>query len=160
VILTSAVARQSALEFVDRYKNHENREILLFGDPAGRAGEKHGHNSDYIEIEKVLRDNGWKVKRQVKPAAPAIRDRQNAVRAKIRNAAGNASLFVNPETAPYCHKGLATVQTKKGSTFLEEDSEYQHITTAIGYCVDYLWPVTAEKKDFSKQQHEPTRNHW
>lgn len=160
IILTSAVARQSALEFVDRYKDHGNRDILLFGDPAGRAGEKHGHNSDYIEIEKVLREHGWKVKRQVKAAAPAIRDRQNAVRAKIRNAAGDVSLFVDPQAAPYCHKGLATVQTKKGSTFLEEDSEYQHITTAIGYCIDYLWPVTAEKKDFGKQHHEPTRNHW
>ena len=160
VILTSAVARQSALEFVERYKAHENKELLLFGDPAGRAGEKHGHNSDYIEIEKVLRDHGWKVKRQVKAAAPAIRDRQNAVRAKIRNAADEVSLFVDPQKAPYCHKGLATVQTKKGSTFLEEDSEYQHITTAIGYCIDYLWPVTADKKDFSSQQHGPSRNHW
>jgi hypothetical protein len=159
IILTSAVARQSALEFVDRYKDHKNRDILLFGDPAGRAGEKHGHNSDYIEIEKVLREHGWKVIRQVKNAAPAIRDRQNAVRAKIRNAAGEVSLFVNPKTAPYCHKGLATVQTKKGSTFLEEDSDYQHITTAIGYCVDYIWPV-AQKKETKIDKPKPTKNKW
>ena len=159
IILTSAVARQSALEFVDRYKNHKNRSILLFGDPAGRAGEKHGHNSDYIEIEKVLREHGWKVTRQVKAAAPAIRDRQNAVRAKIKNAAGDVSLFVNPKAAPYCHKGLATVQTKKGSTFLEDDSEYQHITTAIGYCVDYIWPV-AQKKDRGDATPLPSANRW
>jgi hypothetical protein len=86
------------------------------------------------------------VVRRVKNAAPAIRDRQNAVRAKICNAAGKRSLFVNPVTAPYAHKGLATVQIKKGSTFLEEDGEYQHITTAIGYCVDYEWPVRPEPK--------------
>lgn len=159
IILTSAVARQSALEFVDKYKDHENRDILLFGDPAGRAGEKHGHNSDYIEIEKVLRANNWNVKRQVKNAAPAIRDRQNAVRGKIKNAAGESSLFVNPSAAPYCHKGLATVQTKQGSTFLEEDSDYQHITTAIGYCVDYIWPVN-QKKDYSQVQPQPSTNKW
>lgn len=159
IILTSAVARQTALEFCDKFKNHQNRAILLYGDPAGRAGEKHGHASDYVEIENVLRENGWKVKRQVKAAAPAIRDRQNAVRAKIKNAAGDVSLFVNPAKAPYCHKGLATVQTKKGSTFLEDETEYQHITTAIGYCIDHIWP-TAVKKDRSDVKPLPSRQHW
>lgn len=146
IILTSAVARQTALEFVEKYRHHSNRHVMLYGDPAGKAGEKHGHASDYTEIEKVLRDNRWRVTRQVKAAAPAIRDRQNAVRAKIMNAAGKISLFVNPQLAPYCHKGLATVQTKDGSTFLEEDSEYQHVTTAIGYCVDYIWPISNRKE--------------
>lgn len=159
VVLTSAVARQSAVEFCERYKNHKNRKILLFGDPAGRAGEKHGHASDYTEIEQVLKSNGWQVIRRVKKAAPAIRDRQNAVRAKIKNAAGDVSLYVNTQTAPYCHKGLATVQTKKGSTFLEEDSEYQHITTAIGYCADHIWPVTM-KKDVQINKPQGSRNHW
>lgn len=141
IILTSAVARQSALEFVDRYKEHKNRHVLIYGDPAGKAGEKHGHASDYTEIERILRDNGWKYSRRVKPAAPAIRDRQNAVRAKIKNAAGEVSLYVNISKCKYVHKGLATVQLKEGSTFLEEDGEYQHITTAVGYCVDYEWPI-------------------
>jgi len=159
IILTSAVARQSALEFVDKYKTHKNRDILLYGDPAGKAGEKHGHASDYVEIEKVLRDHGWRVKRQIKAAAPAIRDRQNAVRAKIKNAAGHVSLFVNPVKAPYCHKGLATVQTKKGSTFLEDETECQHITTGIGYCIDYIWP-TAVKKEVQIAAPQGSRNHW
>lgn len=145
IVLQSAIARQSAFEFVVRYKDHSNKTMVLYGDPAGRAGEKHGHASDYTEIEQVLRQHGWVVIRRVKNAAPAIKDRQNAVRAKIRNAAGGVSLFVNPERAPYAHKGLSTVQIKKGSTFLEEDGEYQHITTAIGYCIDYEWPVTTKK---------------
>ncbi len=145
IVLQSAVARQSALEFVERFKNHQNRNVIIYGDPAGRAGEKHGHASDYTEMEGVLKSNGWNVQRKVKLAAPAIRDRQNAVRAKICNAAGERSLFVNPSKAPYMHKGLSTVQIKKGSTFLEEDSEYQHITTAIGYCIDHEWPVRPER---------------
>lgn len=141
IILTSAVARQSALEFVEKYKAHKNRRVLVYGDPAGKAGEKHGHKSDYTEIEAVLLDHGWSFDRRVKSKAPAIRDRQNAVRAKILNAAGQSSLFVNPAKANYCDKGLATVQLKPGSTFLEEEGEYQHITTAIGYMVDYEWPI-------------------
>ena len=145
IILTSATSRQSALEFVEKYKNHANRKVIIYGDPAGRAGEKHGHASDYTEMEQVLRANNWQVERRVKPAAPAIKDRQNSVRAKIRNAAGETSLFVNIDKAKYAHKGLATVQIKTGSTFLEEDSDYQHITTAIGYCVDHEWPLRPDR---------------
>lgn len=142
IVLTSAVSKQSALEFVERYKDHENKTLLLYGDPAGRAGEKHGHASDYTDIEGLLKANGWQVTRKVKPAAPAIKDRQNAVRAKIRTADGRRSLFVNPVKAPWCDKGLSTVQLKEGSTFQEDQSnKYQHITTAIGYLVDVEWPI-------------------
>jgi hypothetical protein len=143
IILTSAVAEQSALEFVDRYKDHKNKSVIIYGDPAGRAGEKHGHQSDYTAIEKVLRDNGWTYTRRVKPSTRSIKDGQNAVRAKIKNAKGEVFLFVNTITAPYTHKSLATGTLKQGSTFLEEDSDYQHIGTAIRYFVDYEYPINA-----------------
>lgn len=142
IVLTSAISKQSAVEFVERYAAHKNKHLLLYGDPAGRAGEKHGHASDYTDIENVLKAHGWLVTRKVKLAAPAIKDRQNAVRAKIMTAAGGRSLFVNPKTAPWCDKGLATVQLQSGSTFQEDQkNKYQHITTAIGYCIDREWPV-------------------
>lgn len=141
IILTSAVARQSALEFVDRFKDHQNKNVIIYGDPSGRAGEKHGHVSDYIEIESVLRDAGWRYVRRVQPSTRSIKDGQNAVRAKIKNAAGQVSLFVNPTKAPYTHKSLATGQLKRGSSFLEEENEYQHIGTAVRYFLDYEFPI-------------------
>lgn len=142
IVLTSAVSKQSAMEFVDRYKDHQNKRVLIYGDPAGRAGEKHGHASDYTDIEDVLRASGWTFDRKVRKSAPAIKDRQNAVRAKIRTADGHISLYVNPVTAPWCEKGLATVQLQEGSTFQEDQkNKYQHITTAIGYCVHVEWPI-------------------
>lgn len=141
IVLISAVARQAALEFVERYKNHQNKRVYLYGDPAGKAGEKHGQQSNYTEIEQVLRSAGWQVERKVRAAAPAIRDRQNAVRAKICNADNVRSLFVNPARCQYAHKGLSNVTLKEGSTFIEQESDVQHITTAIGYCIHYEWPV-------------------
>jgi len=141
IILTSAVARQSALEFVERYKDHRNKNVLVYGDPAGKAGEKHGHESDYTEIERVLREYGWSFTRRVKPSTRSIKDGQNAVRAKIKNAAGETCLFVNTARAPYTHKALAAGQLKKGSTFLEEDSEFQHIGTAVRYMIEYEFPI-------------------
>jgi hypothetical protein len=149
IVLASAVSRQSAEEFVERYATHENKHVLIYGDPAGRAGEKHGQESAYTAMEDVLRNHGWKYTRKVKRAHPSIKDRQNQVRSKICNAMGERSLFVNPSLAPYCHKGLKTVQLKKGSTFLEEDSEEQHITTAIGYMVDVEWPVNPMAMDIN-----------
>ena len=150
IILISAVARQSAQEFVEKYKDHGNKHVLIFGDPAGKAGEKHGHSSDYTEIERILKENGWTYTRRVKPSTRSIKDGQNAVRAKIMNAAGDVSLYVNKTKAPYTHKSLSTCQLKKGSTFLEDDSEYQHIGTAIRYLVDYVWPVNSTSISSSK----------
>lgn len=144
IVLTSAISKQSAIEFVEKYKGHKNKNVLIYGDPAGRAGEKHGHKSDYIDIEDVLRSNGWQFTRKVKHAAPAIKDRQNAVRAMICSADNHRTLFVNPTTAKWCDKGLSTVQLQKGSTFQEDQkNKYQHITTAVGYCVDVEWPYMA-----------------
>lgn len=145
IVLTSAVAHNAAVEFCERYKTHANRNIKLYGDPAGRAGEKHAQQSNYTAIESYLRSQGWTVDRRVKLAAPAIRDRQNAVRAKICNARGERSLFVNSVTCPTLHSGLRTVQLKEGSSFQEDDSNpAQHITTAIGYWIDREWPVLVD----------------
>lgn len=141
IVLESAITRQSALEFIEKFKDHKNKKVLIYGDPAGRAGEKHGHESDYTEMEKVLKDNGWTYQRRVKKKAPSIKDSQNDLRAMIKPLVGDIRLFVNPAKAPYADKGLATVQLKKGSTFIEEDSEYQHITTAIRYMVSYDYGI-------------------
>lgn len=142
IVLDSAVARNSAEEFVVKFKDHPTKKVIIYGDPAGRAGEKHGQASDYTEIERVLTMHKWQFLRMVKPAAPAIKDRQNAVRAMICNAAGQRRLFVNPRTAPTLSKGLANTQFKKGSTFQEEQSREQHITTAIGYWIEHDYPTT------------------
>lgn len=142
IVLESAVSRQSAIEFVERYADHRIKKVYIYGDPAGRAGEKHGHKSDYTEIEEVLKEHGWAYERRVLSKHPSIKDRQNGVRAKICNVQGERTLFVNVQTAPWTHKGLQTVQFKKGSAYQEDqDNKYQHITTAVGYFVDYLWPV-------------------
>lgn len=146
IVLESAVSRQSAEEFVEKFKDHKNKKVYIYGDPAGRAGEKHGHKSDYDELEDVLRANGWKFERRVKYAHPAIKDRQNAVRAMIRTVDDKIRLYVNPKTAVYCHKGLSTVQLKSGSTYQEDQTnQYQHITTAMGYFIDWLWPLGSIK---------------
>lgn len=142
IVLTSAVGQLNALEFVEKYKDHQNKSIRIYGDRSGRNGEKHGLQTEYTTMERVFENHGWRVDRRVHNSNPSIKDSQNAVRAKICNARGERSLFVNPITAPWMHEGLATVQVKKGSSFLEDDkNQYQHITTALRYFIDYEWPI-------------------
>jgi lambda repressor-like predicted transcriptional regulator len=141
IVLVSAVALNSAQEFVERYKDHKNKRVIIYGDPAGKAGEKHSQASDYTDIEAELRSHGWTYERRVRSKAMSIKDSQNALRAKIKSADNVVSLFVNTANAPYTHKGLSTVQLKKGSTFMEVESDYQHITTAVRYMMDYEHPV-------------------
>lgn len=144
IVLDHAVARDTAVEFVERYKDHKNCQVVLYGDASGRIGEKHGHVSDYIEIETVLKSNGFSVQRKVPLANPAIRDGQNSLRGKILNAAGERSLFVNPEKCPTVDKGLKTVQVKKGSSFQEDETnQAQHITTALRYFTNIEFPAYA-----------------
>jgi hypothetical protein len=142
IILTGAKAEMSALEFTEKYKDHVNKTIYVYGDASGHQGAKHGLDSDYIMMEKIFKTAGWKVELRTPISNPAIKDRQNSVRGKIMAADGTRTLFVNPSTAPWTDKGLDTVQLKEGSTFQEDDrNEYQHITTAIGYWCYELWPI-------------------
>lgn len=143
IILESAIARQAAIEFVGRYGQHaEKTPVRIYGDASGHQGEKHGHKSDYIEIEQVLRKAGFKVEMRVPRNNPAIRDGQNSLRGKILNAKGERHLFVNPRKCKYIDKGLKTTQLMEGSTFQEKDSQYQHITTALRYFTHYEFPIS------------------
>lgn len=142
IILTSAISKQSALEFVEKFRHHKNKSVIIYGDPAGRAGEKHGHQSDYTEMESILRSNNWKVERRVRMSTRSIKDGQNAVRAKIQNAMGEVTLFVNIKTAKWFHDGFSRVQFKEGSTFIEDDKDpHQHAMTAVRYMIDYECPI-------------------
>lgn len=144
IVLESAVAQNTADEFVDKFKTHRNKEVFIFGDYSGTSGEIHNQSSDYKVIENTLRRNGWKVTRKVKPN-PLIRDGQNSLRALICNAIGERRLFVS-ENCKYVKSGLSRVQLKKGSAFQEEECEFQHITTALRYFAHAKYPITKENK--------------
>jgi hypothetical protein len=51
------------------------------------------------------------------------------------------------------------VSVKQGSTFLEIEDDYQHITTAVGYMIDYEFPVRREKPVVNLTI-EPTLNYF
>jgi len=142
IILEHATARHVANEFVERYGKHKNCPVFLYGDPSGRVGEKHGLLSMYLELESVLRDNGFTVSRRVFRSTRSIRDGQNSLRGRILTADGKRHLFVNPDKAPVVDKGCKTVQVLKGSTYQEDETNSaQHVVSALRYYASYEFPI-------------------
>ena len=153
IILESAVPKNAALEFVERFKNATVKQVILYGDAAGRAGEKHSQESSWSIIKQILRDNGWRITDRVPLANQSIMDGQNHLRARILNALDEVNLFVNPSICKYADKGLATTQLKEGSSFQEKDSQYQHITTALRYYAKVRFPIVGNvvaQKQYSR----------
>ncbi len=145
IVLKSAVAKQTALEFCERYKEYKRLPVYIYGDASGHVGEKHGHASDYMQIANILRKEGFRVHMRVPRSNGGIKDGQNSLRAKICDALGNRSFFVNPAKCKYVDTGLFTLQLKEGSTFQEEDTEFQHITTALRYYTGVEFPINQRK---------------
>jgi len=48
--------------------------------------------------------------------------------------------------ASWCNDAMVKVQIKPGSSFQENETPHQHVTTAIGYLVDMEWPVHFVRK--------------
>jgi hypothetical protein len=142
IVIDHAVARNAAVEFVERYKAHTNCPVIIYGDPSGRVGEKHGQQSNYKDIESILRNAGFTVERRVFSRTKSIRDGQNSLRSRVLTADGVRHLFVNPATAPTVNRGFKTCQLMKGSTYQEDETNNaQHVVSGIRYYSSYQYPI-------------------
>jgi len=141
-VIHGAESKDVALEFVERYKDHKRCPVCIYGDADGNKGARHGFESNYLTVERILKSNGFTVYLKVPPANGPIKDGQNSFRAKILDATGKRSFFVNPEKCPTIDK-LGTIQLKKGSAFLEErdPAGVQDIGTAIRYYINSRFPI-------------------
>ena len=141
IILESAVAQNTAMEFVNRYEDYKSSMVHIYGDAQGHHGEKHNQQSDYLQIEKILKQHGFRTQMHATRNYRPIKESQSSLRAKVLNAQEERSFFVNAVKCPYGDKGMKLTQLKKGSTFQEEDGIYQHITTALRYFTDVAYPI-------------------
>ena len=113
--------------------SHDTR-YYIRGDASGKHKDTRSKKSDY-EIIKDFLSNETKLNfdMQVPPANPPVRKRHNLVNAYCCNDYGARKLFVYKD-APTADEGLRLAKLKKGSQYIEDDSDrFQHISTAIGY---------------------------
>lgn len=123
----------------------ENKTMFkVYGDASGRHSDTRSNHSDWEIIEdflgKYVRKDGSRLEFSidVPRSNPPIRRRHNRLNAKFENDLGEVKLIIYKEASD-ADEGFRLTKLKKGSGLAEDDSfEKQHVTTAIGYWVDYV----------------------
>ncbi|MBA3843509.1 MAG: hypothetical protein H0X39_13020 [Actinobacteria bacterium] len=130
--------------------------VEVYGDATGGArGTAQVSGSDWDLARKVLREGepsqqikgfGGRVSFYVKTANPAERARVNAVNSRTRSMSDAVRLYVDPAAAPHVVRDLEGVRTLKGGSGeidKKVDPKLTHISDAIGYYIDYRFPIGA-----------------
>ena len=127
-------------EAVDEIKSrYPKSKIWCYSDPAGHQRKTSaGGLTDVL----ILQNSGWVVKtpRHHTP----VRDRINAVNSRLCSSAGVRHLFVSPK-CKYTIEGLERQTYKEGSSQPDKDSGYDHLNDALGYMIDFIWPIKRER---------------
>lgn len=116
-------------------RRYPQSRIIMYPDPAGRQRKTSAGGRTDISI---LQNAGFGV--QVRNAHTPIRDRINAVNAKLKNTKGTRTLFVDPKCKQTI-KSLERMVYKPGTSVVEKDGELDHMADAVGYLIDFLYPL-------------------
>jgi len=131
-------------EVLGRYGGHRPG-IVIYGDSAGSFRSTAG-KSDYA----LLLDLGFKDQR-IKKSNPPVKDRVNAVNAMLSNTRGDARVFHHPRCR-YLKRDFETVVWKEGSAEIDKsDFDRTHAVDAIGYFIEYEFPLRLERPDPTKR---------
>lgn len=116
------------------------RTITVYGDASGKNRDTRSIKSDYDIIKEFLSNYRTKDGRalsfqmKVPLANPPIRRRHNIVNAHFINENKEVRLYVYDM---WLHEGFMQTSFKKGSNIEDDSLPQQHVTTAIGYMIDY-----------------------
>jgi hypothetical protein len=123
----------------------ENREYVIYPDPACQSRNAHGSGkSDLILIRQAFQRvaaarGSFQVK--VRPAHPRRKDRMNSVNARIKSAAGERRLFLDPERCKTLIKDFNRVTRDEVLNDNYADPKIGHVSSAIGYYLEYRFPL-------------------
>ena len=119
-------------EIKTRYKN---KQIVVYPDPSARQRKTSAGGTTDLAI---LKNSGFDVR--CKSTAPLVRDRINAVNSKLKNVNGKSSLFI----VKSCKNAIKSIERqiyKEGTHIPDKDSGYDHMNDALGYLVEYNFPL-------------------
>src|SRR5690606_13252487 len=111
------------------------KQIELFPDPAGKS-RSHARGESALEI---FRQRGFG-RIYFRRKHPFVQDRVNAVNSKLYSANGTITLRVN-ESCRNVIESLEQVIYKEGSTEIDKSLNKEHITDALGYVIEYRFPI-------------------
>ena len=113
--------------------NYDNHYIIR-GDATGAHRTTNYNKSDYdvIASELHLRDYSFNI--DIPKKNPPVRKRHLLVNGKLMNSKGETNVKIVKDKCPTLWKGLRLTKLKKGSAYVEDDSDsWQHVTTGLGY---------------------------
>jgi hypothetical protein len=123
-------------EIVEEIKSRYSKsKIFVYPDPAGSARKS---SAGGVTDHTILSNAGLLVKSP--RAHTPVRDRINAVNSRLRDAKGISHLFIHPK-CKYTIEGLERHVYKEGTSQPDKDSGYDHMMDALGYMVDFMFPV-------------------
>jgi hypothetical protein len=137
LILPSSSTQEVCREFQERWGHHRGQ-VFVYGDASGAHGHSATGKSDYYYIRQFFQQQpGMRLTLCVPRSNPPVRDRVNTLNAKLRNAAGEQTLFVDPRCKELI-KDLEQVSYKAGTGQIDKESDERrtHTSDALGY---YLW---------------------
>ena len=118
-------------------RRYPDSRINIYPDAAGRQRKTSAGGRTDISI---LQNAGFKV--NYKLANPPIRDRVNAVNSKLKNTQGFISMFIDPKCKQII-RSIERLMYKPNTTVIEQNGDV-HMADAVGYLIDYLFPVKKE----------------
>ena len=125
-------------EFIDELlTRYPKQKMIVYPDPASRQRKTSaGGRTDLT----ILQNAGLNVK--AKNTHALVRDRVNSVNSKLKSFDGKRSIFINPS----CKTLINSLQKqvyKENTTQPEKGNGYDHMTDALGYAIEYLFPITS-----------------
>jgi hypothetical protein len=133
----SSNTQEMVTEIQSRYPRSR---VWVYPDPASRQRKTSAGGQTDLSI---LQNAGFTVKAPM--AHDAVRDGINAVNSRLRSASGATHLKVAPE-CKYTIESLERHAYKTGTSVPDKDSGYDHMTDAVRYMVNYIWPVRRDVK--------------
>ena len=127
-------------------RRYPKSRIIMYPDPAGKARKSSAGGRTDISI---LQNAGFKV--LVRNNHTPVRDRVNAVNAKLKNTNGTPSLFVDPKCKQII-SSLERIVYKPGTSVIDKDGDLDHMADAVGYLVDYLYPLRTDYEASAPQR--------
>jgi hypothetical protein len=132
IVIYSSNTDEMVQEIRNRFKD---KHIFIYPDPASKQRKT---SAGGVTDLAILKNAGFHLR--VRNNHPLIRDRINAVNTKLKNGVGDRTLFI----ANKCKTMLKSIERqiyKEGTTVPDKDNNYDHMNDALGYLVEYLYPV-------------------
>jgi len=124
-------------EFVDELlSRYPKNKIIVYPDPASRQRKTSaGGRTDLT----ILQNAGLNVK--CRNTHALVRDRINSVNSRLKNFDGKRNIFIDPSCKNLINS--LTKQMYKEGTNQPEKSGYDHMSDALGYGIEYIFPITS-----------------